>query len=248
MAKDIVHELHQIQQYAAGLRRLLDRAQSQAPTRSEGADRSGMIRVTLDADGLPSSVRIEPGWQRRISPEAFGTAVVQAGQAAMGARLEAWARGLQESGWTAEVDQFQEGLATQAPGAPAERPSALIPGGPAEKARPVDAVAEEVIRALDEVTSLVPAPPQAGVGHGVDESGTLTLTISRAGLVSCHADPRWVSEQSSASLSNALSEALSAARADLTRHPEQPAPSSGWDRLFIEALELLSEPHRVAES
>ena len=247
MAKDIVHELHQIQQYAAGLRRLLDSAQAQAPTHSEGTDRSGMIRVSLDADGLPASIRIEPGWQRRLSAEAFGTAVVEAGQAAMGSRLEAWARGLQESGWTAEVDQFQEGVAAQPPVPPAGRPPAPTPDGAAGKARPADAVAEEVIRALDEVTSLVPAPPQAGVGHGMNESGTLTLTISRAGLVSCHADPRWVSKQSAASLSNALSEALAAARTDLTSHPTQPASSSGWDRLFVEALELLSEPHRVTE-
>lgn len=248
MVKDIVHELHQIQQYAAGLRRLLESAQAQVPTHSESTDRSSMIRVSLDADGLPASIRIEPGWQRRLSAEAFGTAVVEAGQAAMGARLEAWARGLQESGWIAEVDQFQEEVAAQYPVAPAARPPAFTLDGAAKKARPVDAVAEEVIRALDEVTSLVPAPPQASVGHGVDESGALTLTISRAGLVSCHADPRWVGKQSTASLSNALSEALAAARADLTRHPAHPAPSSGWDRLFVEALELLNEPHRVSES
>lgn len=57
-----MRELTQIQQYAAGLQGLLATAQAEAPRSSEGADRTGTVRVFLGPDGLPNSFRIESGW------------------------------------------------------------------------------------------------------------------------------------------------------------------------------------------
>lgn len=66
--------------------------------------------------------------------------------------------------------------------------------------------------------------------------------------MSCNADPQWASGQTAASVTNAIGEALTAARADLARNADQPAPSGGLDRLLAEALELLSNPRRVVDS
>lgn len=107
MADELLRELSQIQQYAAGLQSLLSSAQTQAPPSSEGADRSGTIRVRLDADGQPDSFRVEPGWHRKLAAPAFGNAVIEAFQAAIGMRLAVWTNTLQERGWQAEVDRLQ---------------------------------------------------------------------------------------------------------------------------------------------
>lgn len=87
MTADLMRELAQIQQYAAGLQGLLATAQTEAPRRSEGTDRTGTIRVFLGPDGLPSSFRIESGWNRKVVAENFGGAVLEAFQKAMGERL-----------------------------------------------------------------------------------------------------------------------------------------------------------------
>jgi hypothetical protein len=94
-----MRELVQIQQYAAGLRGLLATAQADAPRISEGVDRTGTIRAVLGPDGLPDSFRIESGWNRKITAETFGGAVLEAFQAAMGERLAVWTRTLEKQGW-----------------------------------------------------------------------------------------------------------------------------------------------------
>lgn len=98
MPDELLRELSQIQQYAAGLQGLLENAQARAPLSSEGTDRSGVVRVLLDADGLPISFRVEAGWHRKLTAVAFCGAVMEAFQAAMGVRLAIWTRTLQQQG------------------------------------------------------------------------------------------------------------------------------------------------------
>lgn len=250
MTDELLRELSQIQQYAAGLQGLLASAQAQAPPSSEGTDRSGAIRVLLDADGQPDSFRVEPGWHRKLAAPAFGDAVIEAFQAAMGMRLAVWTRTLQERGWQAEVDRLQVGSMDKQPPAPpsAQLPPAVRRAAQEMRPRSIDEVAEDVIKEFDNVEDAVPASPQAVRGTGSSRSGKLVFTLSKTGLVSCNADPQWVSGQTAASLTNALGEALTAARADLARSADQPAPSRSLDRLLAEALELLSNPRRVVDS
>ncbi|MGH3815828.1 MAG: hypothetical protein ACRDUV_25825 [Pseudonocardiaceae bacterium] len=249
MTAELMRELAQIQQYAAGLQGLLATAQAEAPRSSEGTDGTGTIRVLLDPDGLPSSFRIESGWNRKIPAEGFGGAVLEAFQAAMGERLAVWTRTLEEQGWQAQADRLRVDLDDR-PSASGrgEVPSAF--GHPVQDVtpRPIDQVAEDMIKAFDHVGDLAGPPPQASGGTGASRSGKLVLTLSRAGLVSCTADPEWVSGQSAATLMNALGEALTAARADLENSNAQTAPSGSLDRLFAEALALLRDPRRVVDS
>lgn len=250
MADELLRELSQIQQYATGLQGLLASAQAQAPPSSEGADRSGTIRVLLDADGQPNAFRVEPGWHRKLAAPDFGDAVIEAFQAAMGMRLAVWTKTLQERGWQADVDRLQVGSMDKQPSAApsAQLPPVVRPIAQEMRPRSIDEIAEDVIKAFDNVKDTVLASPQGATGTGSSRSGKLVLTLSKTGLVSCNADPQWVSGQTAASLMNALGEALTAARADLAKNADQPAPSGSLDRLLAEALELLSNPRRVVDS
>jgi hypothetical protein len=244
-----MRELAQIQHYAAGLRSLLATAQEQAPRSSEGTDRTGAIRAFLGPDGLPDSFRIEPRWHRKISAENFGGSVVEACQAAMGERLNTWARTLEDKGWQAQADQLR--LDLDGPGSasmPGGIPAAFRSPSAATTSRPIDQVAEDMIKALDDVAGLTPPPPHAMGAAGSNRSGKLVLTLSKAGLVSCVADAEWVTTQTAATLMNALGEALTAARADLTSTACQAEPSGALDSLLADALALLSDPQRVVDS
>jgi hypothetical protein len=114
--------------------------------------------------------------------------------------------------------------------------------------RPIDQVAEDMIKAFDHVGDFAAPPPHAIRGAGSSRSRKLILTLSTTGLVSCTADPEWVSAQTAASLMNALGEALTAARADLENGTDRPVPSRSLDHLFTEALALLRDPRRAVDS
>lgn len=249
MTNDLMKELVQLQQYAAGLQGLLATAQAEAPRSSEGTDRTGTIRAFLGPDGLPNSFRIEPGWNRKIIAENFGGAVLEAFQAAMGERLASWTRTLEQQGWQAQADRLRVDLDTQ-PSASGQAEMSPAFGRPAEDVtpRPIDQVAEDMIKAFDHVGDLAAPPSQVARGAGSSRSDKLVLTLSTAGLVSCTADPEWVSAQTAASLMNALGEALTAARADLENSIHRPAPARSLDHLFTEALALLRDPRRIVDS
>ncbi|MGQ0718131.1 MAG: hypothetical protein ACT4NP_12645 [Pseudonocardiales bacterium] len=249
MTDELMRELAQIQQYAAGLQGLLATAQAEAPRSSEGTDGTGTIRVFLGPDGLPNSFRIESGWNRKIPAEGFGGAVLEAFQAAMGERLAVWTRTLEDQGWQAQADRLRVDLDEQASVSEQRMPSAFGNTVQDVTPRPIDQVAEDMIKAFDHVGDLAAPPAQATGGTGQSRSGKLVLTLSKAGLVSCTADPEWVSGQTAATLMNALGEALDAARADLANSTVQAAvPSGSLDRLFAEALALLRDPRRVVDS
>jgi hypothetical protein len=239
MTADLIRELQQIQRYAAGLQDLLAQAQAQAPQQAEGTDRSGAVHVVLGPDGFPETIRVDSGWERRLSPEAFGGAVGEAFSAAIGDRLAAWTTTLRQQDWQAGVDRLRAGV-EHAPVAPTVRRDAR-PVRP----RPLDAVTEDLIRAFDTVDELA-APPAPVAGTGSAASDRLSITLAASGALSCTADPRWVSRQSPAALMSALSDALQAARADLAQRSRAvgSAPADRLDRLLDEAFALLADPQR----
>jgi hypothetical protein len=239
MTADLIRELQQIQRYAAGLHELLAQAQTQAPRRAEGTDRSGGVRVVLGPDGFPETIRVDSGWERRLAPEAFGGAVGEAFSAAMGERLAAWTDTLRQQGWQSDIDRLK-GAADRSPEAP---PALRRPTPP--RSRPIGDVAEDMIKAFDTVDAMA-RPPAPASGTGSAAGGRLTITLAGNGALSCTAEPQWVSRQSPAALMSALNEALHAARADLARqHPPAAATTGRLDGLLDEAFALLSDPRRL---
>jgi hypothetical protein len=95
----------------------------------------------------------------------------------------------------------------------------------------------------------VPAPRPAGAG--TNRGGTLEISLSADGQVSCRADARWVQQQSGAQLSAALSDALAAARDRLAAAASTQVVSgvagAKAEGLLQEILAVLGDPQRLAD-
>ena len=107
MTDDIVSELSELQRQASALQGLIAAAEANAPRSAEGADPTGTVFATIGADGLPASIWVQDGWQRRLSGERFGPAVVEAFAAAAEKRMAAWNSALEDGGWLSTVDKIR---------------------------------------------------------------------------------------------------------------------------------------------
>lgn len=245
MLDELMAQVAQMQRHTATLGALMSSAQALAPPGARGTDPSGCVHLTLGADGLPTSIDVVAGWERRVGADGVGDAVVDAFHAAVHDRLETWSRALARDGWQARADQVHLG-GTDGAGrgrpVPVPRPPVVERLDP----RPLGDVTEDVLAALRDPAAFTGPPPAAGTG--TDRSGHVAIAVSAAGLTSCSADGRWVAERSAAQLGTALAEALHAATADLRARVAQARPDAGradgLDRLLAEAMALLSDAGR----
>lgn len=251
MDDDILHDLARLQRYGSRLAELMGEMQRAAPQRSEGTDPSGMIRAVFGPDGLPESIRVSPYWKEKLQPGMFGAAVEGACQAAVARRGQDWADVLARTSWQERLGQLDAG---PGPVAPAAEPDPVPPayrranGGPPRR---LDTLAEESISLMDSVMR-AEVPTAEPRGTGGNRSGTLEISLSPGGQVSCRADPRWVAQQSGAQLSTALSEVLASARnrlAAATTAVTAAVPGAGGraDSLMQELLAAISDPERLRE-
>jgi hypothetical protein len=248
MTDDIFSELSELQRHASGLQSLIAAAQASAPGQAEGSDATGTVRATIGADGLPASIRVQDHWQRRLSGERFGAAVVEAFSAAAQQRMTAWTDALRDDGWQSKVDEVRADLDGPAH-APAAAPVvrlAPVPG--VDRPRPLSEMLDSMVSAFDNVDALS-APPAIGAeGSGTSGYGKFAIGLTPAGLVSCVVDGQWASQQSADAITEAFDEALARAKADLTVKADAPDPAEGLDRILGEAMALLNDPERLAES
>jgi hypothetical protein len=237
---DLMAQFAQMQKYTATLHNLMTAAQSQAPRQSEGADKTGTVRITLGPDGLPTTFRVGSDWDRRMEPAAFGGAVMEAFQVAINDRMETWTQSLAEDGWRDRADQLKN---------PGSATTGRVPAAfrkPVEDVnpRPLSDITEDMFKAFDNVQT---APPKTDGANGTDRTGKLAIGLSATGMTSCTVDERWAGDQTAARLMNALGEALASAKADLALKSAKPQPASGLDRLFAEAMALLNDPRKLAD-
>jgi hypothetical protein len=125
MTDDIVSELSELQRRASALQGLITAAQANAPRSAEGADPTGTVWATLGADGLPASIWVQDGWQRRLPAQRFGAAVVEAFAAATEQRMAAWNTALEKGGWLSTVDGVRADWIGAAPARPSRPPRHL---------------------------------------------------------------------------------------------------------------------------
>jgi hypothetical protein len=243
-----------LREQASRLQQVIADAQSSAPGRAGGTDSHGAVHVRLGPDGLPRSFRVTSDWKRRVSADAFAAAVFEACMTAARERMEAWAARLEQEGWQSRVDRLRDELG-QTPADEASTPvSGHVPAAFAGKPRKdgpraLHVLAEDALSAFDAAqrrATAEPGPPQ-GSGHAAD--GRLVLTLSGSSLVSCQADPGWVSGQTAAGLTRALGEALTAARASLAgtaaaADADAARQSAALGQIFTDALELISSETR----
>ncbi len=246
---EILRDLARLRRYGGGLQDLLGELQRMAPERSEGTDPSGAVRAVLGPDGLPETIRVSPYWKEKTPAEAFGEAVTAACLAAIRQRGAQWAETMRRSGWQERLDRLDTDPDDAATGDPDPVPAAFRRANQAPS-RPLDVLAEESITLLDAAMRPVPAPQPSAAG--TNRGGTLEITLSAGGQVSCRADARWVSQQSGAQLSAALTDALAAARDRLTAAASTQVVSgvSGAkaEGLLQEILAVLADPQRLAEA
>lgn len=249
MTAELSEQFAKIQKYSAALREILVAAQTCAPRRAEGSAGRGAVAVSLGPDGAPASFRVARDWKRRIGPEYFAQAVLEACQVATGRRLAAWTRTLEDKGWKARIDELAAESGHGSPNRsdePGGIPVALRPSLPSVQPRRLHLIAEDVIRSFGNVRRSPPSAPESGTGSG--GRGNLTLTLSSVGATSCTAGPRWVVRQTAASLMTALSEALAAAKEDLAaKIRKEPAQPTGLDGLLAEVMALLNDPQRFLD-
>lgn len=243
MNDDLMAGFAKMREYTAALRGLMTAAGQRAPRSSEGTDRTGAVWVELDHEGLPVSFRVDQGWARRLRPEEFAGAVLEAGQVALSARMRAWTEGLVEDGWQDRVERARTEQS--------DKPAGQVPvafGGPVEPVtpRPLGEVAEDMFAAFDRLDASA-TTPAGNAATGTDDSGGLTITLSPTGMTSCVADDRWVAGRTAAQLMNALSGALRSARTALAEAASRTTPTSGLDGLFAEAMALLNDPDRLID-
>jgi len=243
---EMLRELERYGRYADGLRLLMQEAQSMMPERAEGRDKRRVALVVLGADGFPGTLRIESDWARKTKPEFLGDAVLNAFQAAVAARMEAWSQELERSGWTARSER----LTPEEPGPapvrgglpPAFGGTRAAPTAFARPARPIEAIVDDAFRAFDKAEEPPPVPEATGTAA----SRRVRVTLSGdAGLAECHIDPHWAAGKSSTMLNGALAEALEQARDVLEASGGVPSLTGELNSLFGELMTLLQSPERL---
>jgi len=242
MSQEILGKLQRVQQGAEGLYALMTSLRAHAPVRADGYDSTRQVRVSIGADGLPTAIRVENGWQDQLEPQAIGQAVLDAFTAAVAEAMRAWSETLEEASWQSRVDDLE--------GSQARHLHERDPGFPPSAAtgssgnRDPQEIAEDALRAAERLRTQLTTKPAVGVG--ADRSGNVSITLSQSGLRECQVrTARWASWQDGRSLTVALETALRAARSELdAQRALQPTPGS-FNQLLGEALAALQ---RIAES
>lgn len=207
--RDVQKDLERLGAQAAGLQELLMDAQDSRPERAEAADRTGALRVTLGPDGLPRSFLVSADWRHRLGSGSFGAAVTEACLAASQAWQAAWSQALAES------------RSRPSPARPASRlaaPASLLAAPAAGNGRPLQMLAEDLLGAVDDVLALARQAgdrPTVAEGTGTNLSKTVAINLSRQAVLSCDVDADWIADQPASRLTEALNQALAAAREDL---------------------------------
>lgn len=92
MNEPLPARLSAVAEEVAGLRRAVAQMQSQWPADAEfdGEDATGMLRVTIAANGDVLDVHLDPGWQRALEARELGRAVNQAAGQASATLAVSW--------------------------------------------------------------------------------------------------------------------------------------------------------------
>jgi hypothetical protein len=247
---DLLGDLARLRHYATGLQELMDELQQASPERSEGTDRSGMVRAVYGRDGLPESIRVSAYWKERLPPAGFAAAVVEACQAAATQRGTEWSQTLKRTGWQERAGRLDEDSARAAAADPNPVPPAFRRPDGQTPPRPISVLAEEAIGLLDLAGSPSAWPdPNPAKGSGEVRGGSLTIALVSGGRVSCQADPHWVAQRSGAQLTEAIGEALAAARRELAYAAgsvadRNRADRARADRLFADSMAVIEDAGR----
>jgi hypothetical protein len=229
MADENTYELRGLHAEAAGLQQMIEKVNSQVPSRVDGFDPSGAVSVVVGPDGLPAEIHVSDDWTFRLMAERLADAVMGAFTAAFYERLRAWTTAYDAE----DLDDLPESDDEPAVPAPSDRP-ATTPRDP-------EAYALAVLEALDDVGEASEAPAGA-CGVGVID-GCLELTLTGAGLIACFVEPDWAAHCSGEELTETFNATLAAAHDDLNAAAAA-SPSGRLRQLLDEGFAILDEAGR----
>ena len=240
MADENANELRGLHAEAAGLQQMIEKVNSQVPSRVDGFDTSGAISVVVGPDGLPASIHVSDDWTFRLMAERLAEAVMGAFTAAFYERLRAWTTAYDIE----DLDGLIEGDLDLAEG-PGDDEGEDEPPFPAPSTRPAitprdpEAYALAVLEALDDVGEATAEAPASSSGVGVID-GCLELTLTGAGLIGCFVEPDWAAHLSGEELTEAFNATLAAAREDLDA-ASGASPSGRLRKLLDEGFAILDD-------
>ncbi|MFC7308995.1 hypothetical protein ACFQVC_32920 [Streptomyces monticola] len=239
------------QQAAAHLHEVMGAMQRNQPEAAEGSDAQGAVQVRIGQDGLPQYISVATDWHRRSRPEALGSAVAEACQAAASELMAAWAQGLQRTDLDRKLDDLERGEPSHSPGAatPAAPTSTTQQDWQHVNPRSMGQLSEDVISALSDLSNLDAQPTDVHTATGRDSARNVTITLTSSSLASCDVDAQWASNQTAVRLNRAFDEALADALAGLresARSGNEANTSQTVDTLLAEAMALLTDPRRIA--
>ncbi|MFE3001077.1 hypothetical protein ACFXG4_39605 [Nocardia sp. NPDC059246] len=200
---DLLADLARFSHYATALATALDGARPRRRHTAVGNDDSGVITVTIDADGQILDVGVADDWNHRIDPRQLGAAVVKAANNAIEASIQAMMPGdveALERVATLRIEDFD----TTPPVQPEFIRSVNQP------TMSIDHLANAVLTAMES-----PGPslePPTFVGQSESSDGWVTAKVSAIGLVACSVPATWALEQHSISIRWAIMEAIADAR------------------------------------
>ena len=220
---------------------MIEKVNSQVPSRVDGFDTSGAISVVVGPDGLPASIHVSDDWTFRLMAERLAEAVMGAFTAAFYERLRAWTTaydvedldGLIEGDLDATEGDVAEGVGDEEPPFPARS------NRPAITPRDPEAYALAVLEALDDVGEATAEAPANSSGVGV-MGGVPRLADRGKDYIGCFVEPDWAAPFSGEELTEAFNATLAAAREDLDA-ASGASPSGRLRKLLDEGFAILDD-------
>lgn len=212
MHDDPLERLAELRDRADSVAQKMEAAQHQAEEYT-GSDGTGLVTVTMAADGPVREVTVQRAWRERLGVAGLPAAVQEALAAAATARLAAWSEAFAEQDSAPDPRARPALLTHETLAAQVDELATGTMSGSQRRAALEEllAMAEEIERGIDQVSAQMQAQLDAAY-TGRSQSGHVSATVTGAGAVSeIRYDTRWLGEAHELNIGRETTDALRAA-------------------------------------
>ena len=201
---DPIRALQRLQRNAKELADRFSAAANAGGPDFTGSDRSGMVSVTIQRDGMPVDVRLQPEWRNKLSSAALSAAIVEAFTNAITARLSAWGEAMARPSPAGEAEAGEPDWSSQVQlGDPTSRQSGAA-------IRDLLDLLNEVDSRMSDYAASVEASATRSI-TGENSSRTVRVTMTAGALAAVAIDAEWLRAARHDRIADAVAEALAAA-------------------------------------
>lgn len=234
--QQLLSELNVLQTYAAQFASVVGAAQAAAPDAGIGRDSTGVARAEVNAEGWPTSLEVTADWEREVSPENLGSALLEAYQAARDDHMKAWNERMESTDWKYAAADLDRGRLPK----PAESPF-VVPttSGPPPS---LNRLVEDVFTELDRSHSQVVEPPPVSAENVSAFSGAVSVVIDGGAFKAISIDASWARKTSPSGINSEIAAALERACGRVASAAlEREHAATHRDQLFSDALKILAQ-------